>query len=600
MWAMSPAHRPPWHHLLLAGILIAVFVLQSLSASLQKSPVVDEPPHIAAGLSYLDTHVFRANLQHPPLLKEMSALFLRMAGIHWPKSELADALISGSSEGTNLEWPVANNIIHDNGADRVMFWARLPFILLAALLGALIYWWGRELVGSAAALGALFLYALDPTIVAHSALVTTDVGVTAFTLLFLFALWRYIERPGWQRLVLCGLALGAVLGAKFSAVFLLPIAAILLAAAARWPVTPEAETAAEPERPAAKVGPNSPCPCGSGKKYKKCHGAGARTAAAPPGRDAGRTARRKKLLTYAAALLAMCVIAAVVIEALYFFPSDPLLYLTGLKKVNADHIAGTPAYLHGELALRFYSYFVAAYLLKEPLAAILLAAGGLAILLRSESTPALAKWFLLLTPVVFLGAVTFLADDLGIRYIIPTLPFAYLLGGIALAALFRPRPAWGRYAAAALCLWMALAAAGIYPDHLSYFNEAACLLESPGDMGRDGGSRCGPLWLDDSNVDWGQGLKQLRAWLDLHGKGRTVRLAYFGTYPPEGYGLRYQKMDNDALYAEPSPGLYAISAHMVARLPALGAAAMPGAGAWVRRIAPVDIVGHAFYIYDVR
>jgi preprotein translocase subunit SecA len=22
-----------------------------------------------------------------------------------------------------------------------------------------------------------------------------------------------------------------------------------------------------------KVGPNAPCPCGSGKKYKKCHGA---------------------------------------------------------------------------------------------------------------------------------------------------------------------------------------------------------------------------------------------------------------------------------------------------------------------------------------
>ncbi|MEK7668352.1 MAG: SEC-C metal-binding domain-containing protein [Gemmatimonadota bacterium] len=25
----------------------------------------------------------------------------------------------------------------------------------------------------------------------------------------------------------------------------------------------------------AKVGRNDPCPCGSGKKYKKCHGAGA-------------------------------------------------------------------------------------------------------------------------------------------------------------------------------------------------------------------------------------------------------------------------------------------------------------------------------------
>jgi hypothetical protein len=296
----------------------------------------------------------------------------------------------------------------------------------------------------------------------------------------------------------------------------------------------------------------------------------------------------------------MSVIAVVVIETLYFFPRDPLLYLTGMKKVDADHIPGFPAYLHGELLPHFYSYFVAAYLLKEPLAAILLAAAGLPMLLRSKSTPALTKWFLLLTPLVFLGAVTFLADDLGIRYIIPTLPFAYLLGGIALAELFRPQPAWGRYAAAALCLWMAVAAAGIYPDHLSYFNEAACLLESPGKTGWDGGSHCGPMWLDDSNVDWGQGLKQLRAWLDLHGKGRPVRLAYFGTFPPEGYGLRYQKVENAALYSELSPGLYAISAHMVARLPVPDAAAMAGTGAWVRRMAPVAIVGHAFYVYDVR
>ena len=26
-------------------------------------------------------------------------------------------------------------------------------------------------------------------------------------------------------------------------------------------------------RTGEKVGPNAPCPCGSGKKYKKCHGA---------------------------------------------------------------------------------------------------------------------------------------------------------------------------------------------------------------------------------------------------------------------------------------------------------------------------------------
>ncbi len=33
-------------------------------------------------------------------------------------------------------------------------------------------------------------------------------------------------------------------------------------------------TSARPQRRAVpKVGRNDPCPCGSGKKYKKCHGA---------------------------------------------------------------------------------------------------------------------------------------------------------------------------------------------------------------------------------------------------------------------------------------------------------------------------------------
>src|SRR5271169_2401102 len=163
-----------------------------------------------------------------------------------------------------MSWPIGNDIIASNGPDRVMFWARLPFILLAGLLGVLIYVWGRELAGDAAALGALFLYALDPNILAHSFLVTTDVGLTAFLVLFLFVLWRYVQQPDWQRLVLCGVALGAVLGAKYSAVFLLPVAAILLLAAIRWPLKPVAEDEAEAEAPAdterdTKVRPNAPC-----------------------------------------------------------------------------------------------------------------------------------------------------------------------------------------------------------------------------------------------------------------------------------------------------------------------------------------------------
>ncbi|MBI2535773.1 MAG: SEC-C domain-containing protein [Gemmatimonadetes bacterium] len=43
---------------------------------------------------------------------------------------------------------------------------------------------------------------------------------------------------------------------------------------------PDGSVADPSDRPAQaralpKVGRNDPCPCGSGKKYKKCHGAGA-------------------------------------------------------------------------------------------------------------------------------------------------------------------------------------------------------------------------------------------------------------------------------------------------------------------------------------
>ena len=39
------------------------------------------------------------------------------------------------------------------------------------------------------------------------------------------------------------------------------------------PIEPMGDSAQKPKRVGAKVGPNDPCPCGSGKKYKKCCGA---------------------------------------------------------------------------------------------------------------------------------------------------------------------------------------------------------------------------------------------------------------------------------------------------------------------------------------
>ena len=567
------------------AFLLSVFVLQSYTASLKKSAVWDEPVHIAAGLSYVESGHILLNQQHPPLLKEISGIFLRASGVRWPMTQEASDLLQGALPLTD---PIANQIVAENGPDRVMFWARLPFIFVAAILGLVLYLLGTRLLGEATALSAVFLYVLDPTILAHSYLVTTDVGVAAFIMLFLLTLWDYLERPGWARMLWCGLALAAALGSKFSAVAMLPVAVMLLLAAAFRPA--ESVAPAGPFSRLPKAGPNVLCPCGSGTKYKHCHGK------SPTKPSLSKS--RAHLSRYGLAFAGMIAIAFLILQALYLFPKDAFAYVTGLELVNADHSDKFMAYMAGHLAPRFYSYTTVAYLLKEPLPNIFLMLIGLIGVLWRRPTQWLALVFLLVPPAALFAGYTFFSDNAGVRYIIPVLPFTYLLGGIGLVTLVKGARPWNQVVAGLLCSWSVIAAVGIYPDHLSYFNETACLLSTPSSIGLDGGSRCGPYWLADSNVDWGQGLKQLKDWLDRNARDRKVRLAYFGHLPPEAYGIQQEPMSGEDFINPHKPGLYILSAHALAYNLRTTMQDSEHHNGWLKNTRPTAIVGHAYYIYD--
>jgi hypothetical protein len=341
-------------------------------------------------------------------------------------------------------------------------------------------------------------------------------------MLFLFTLWRYLKQPDGKHVALCGVTLGLVLASKFTAVFLLPIAAVLVVAGGR------------------------------------------------------------KLADAARDLLLMGLAALLVVQILYFSPAGPFLYTEGMAQVNRDHNPNYRVFMAGEFDHRFTSYFVVTWLLKEPLAATVAAAAGLWFVLRGKGVDRRTKLFLLVPPVVLFLAYTIWADDLGIRYVLPVLPFAFLLGGAGLERM-------PRAAAAVLAAWLVIAAAGIWPDHLSYFNEAACLLRDPAKTGLDGGSRCGIYWLDDSNIDWGQSYKQLKTWMDQHGAGRSIRLAGFSSFPARAYGFPMEEVGFGQLPARPGPGLYGVSAHAVARSP----------GTWLQTTPPAAVVGHAIYVYEI-
>jgi len=145
--------------------------------------------------------------------------------------------------------------------------------------------------------------------------------------------------------------------------------------------------------------------------------------------------------------------------------------------------------------------------------------------------------------------------NLGVRHVLMIYPFAFILTGMMMARILeRFRIARITMIGAGLCLLVETTAA--FPNFIPFFNVFA------------GGSRGGLSILGDSNLDWGQDLPALATWQNAH-PDRTLYLSYFGTVPPESYGLRYvnlsggYKWNSEIVWPPKFPGVVAMSATQV-------------------------------------
>jgi len=274
--------------------------------------------------------------------------------------------------------------------------------------------------------------------------------------------------------------------------------------------------------------------------------------------------------------------AALVIELAFLWPADPLRYLRDLAFLHADHPADYVYYLAGEFRHgRFPAYFLVAIGVKSSPAELAAMLAGLALALARRE-----RWrddvYLWLPAGVWLAAHSASADNLGVRYVLPVYPLLFVLAG-ALVPAARPL---GRKGAAALLLVAAAQAASAlraHPDHLAYFNPLA------------GGTRGGPAWLDDSNLDWGQELQRLPGWLRERGIER-VRLLPFGTADPLAYAVPMEPMLASDWQQAPRPGAYVISAHWLVH--GLYTARTQGLHTdWLQRYEPADVLGGSLYLY---
>lgn len=535
--ALGPRESRPEFWLLAAvALLLCVFAAQAAGEAYFWSATSDEVTHLTAGYTYLVTGDHRLNPQHPPLIKVLAALPLLVLD---PVLNLNDP--NWASDQPN-EWAFSYDFLYSNDADRLIFWGRMAPVMLGVLCGFYVYLWAAALWGRRGGLAAVLLYATCPTLIAHSSLVTMDGGLACFATVTFYHLWRHIRGDHLWHVWASALALGLALATKFAGVFLVPVWAMLLA----WPLL-----------------------------------AG--------GRDGRHRAgdRREALRRFVWSAVGSALVVLTVILAAYGFNEGPGAYIHGGSLVNVDHGPGYKFYFLGEFKQgRWWSYFIAALALKTPLPHLLAFAGAIvaAVLKKARAEQMRDEVFLALPPLVLLVATSAMADDLGVRYVLFVYPFAFIF--IARLAQFFTRTVSGAVFISAFAGWCMFSAGRYYPHYLSYFNEAA------------GGPEQGHRYLDDSNIDWGQDLKFLKAYMDREGLER-IRLGWpwVASTKPEAYGIMHDPVSpRDMFDATPLPGVYAMSIHML-----VGAEQWAREGGvpsdWLNRYKPIGRAGYSILIY---
>ena len=247
---------------------LAAFVCLSVGDIITSSPTSDETSHLVAGYSYLIAHDYRLNPEHPPLLKKLAALPLLGMRI-WPVrfrdaadgtatfALVREAWAMAVPNPSMAEWSVSRYVLYGlrdaalhrvgggalkpptdvpyarsdflNDPDRMFLRGRLVMLLVGVALAVAIFVWSYSIWGLEGATISLLLFCFDPNFIAHSGLVTTDVGSSFFIFLAVYFFWRVCRQFNAGTVAAFAIAAALAQTTKFTAVVLIPMLAVTAA-----------------------------------------------------------------------------------------------------------------------------------------------------------------------------------------------------------------------------------------------------------------------------------------------------------------------------------------------------------------------------------
>lgn len=528
----------------------------------EKSTTSDEIAHVTGGYTFNHWDDYRLQPENGNLPQRWHALPITLSGVHYPAQ--TDAWKKSDV------WLMGYRFFYQSGNDpaKMLSSARLMNSLFGAATALLVFFWSRKLWGTAGGLISLGFCVLCPTMLAHSALATSDMCMAFFLLASVSAYWCHLHDNRLSTLGLSAVVFGLACVAKYTAVLLPILAAILILVRL---------CGREPLRFGKRTFTALPGKLAMIAASLAVHGLvglvliwlffGFRYTAFNPALTPGEFNFPWALM------LSFGGLKAQVIEFCRTWKILPEGYLYGLAFV-LKHAEARGAFLDGDYGIYgWVSFFPKAFLYKTPLSLLAALVGSVALLAtkaRKMAGTRLLHHLYRVAPLWCLFGLYWaisLASHLNIghRHLLPIYPVLYIFcGALGWAGVmaFRQSRAAGTLIAlivATLLGWHAKVVAGIYPDFLAYFSPVV------------GGPAEGYKHLVDSSLDWGQDLPGLEKWLDVNRHtGEPIYLSYFGTGEPDYYGIKATRISMlpDFDRAPPpwysfEPGIYAISATML-------------------------------------
>ncbi len=577
---------------LIAGLLLIMVFLVCFFGMKNDSTTMDEMSHIPAGYSYLTQKDFRINPEHPPLIKDLAAIPLLFLDLNFPEDH------TSWTQGINEQWNFGSQFLYGSGnnPDQILFWARIPMILLLIFLGWFIFRWAKELAGNKVALFVLTLFSFSPTFLAHGRLVTTDVAAALGVVMASYFWIKFLKEPIKKNIILAGLIFGLSMLLKFSLVLVIPLFGIItIVYALLW------------KKPLLKY-------------------IGMAVIAGIIGMILIWPVYQFHLLNYPAerqlqdSEIILSSGGINTIEGICIWMADkPGLrpyahYFLGLLMASQRVSGGNTVYFLNEISNRgWWYYFPVVYLLKVPLAFHILTLIALLYLfwLIIIKRPfwqnvfhRIKEWiknhFTEFSMIIFLAIYWFTsitgALNIGIRHILPVFPFTYILVGLGIEKWIKriSSTSWkkmGISLVSALLGFYIISSLLVWPHYLTYFNEIAK------------GPKNGYKYVVDSNYDWGQDLKRLKKWVDEN-EIQKIYLNYFGGGNPEYYlKEKYASWWGDRNKKDLPEGSYlAVSLTLLQGgkgNPAPGFDQLTGYYRWLDDYEPIARVGNSIFIYYI-